>query len=184
MIAIEIRRKDLKEIARIDVHNLPGTLFAGSNPLLKPFMKKLEALLPPDTEERSDSYIFSALHSRIDRVLADVNRILVASGETIVYINRDELNNIMDERYPTTDHQKLNLPGLLFLQSSPALQTTFAAMLRRDHFLQVPDGRRTLRYIFHIGVVSIDADKEEIRVMFDTNKLPKKINGSSILEKI
>ena len=44
MISIEIGRQDLKELAKTEVRNLPGALFAGSSPLLKPFMKKLEDL--------------------------------------------------------------------------------------------------------------------------------------------
>jgi len=48
MITIEIREKDLRELARTEVKNLPGSLFAGSSPLLRPFMKNLEALLPAE----------------------------------------------------------------------------------------------------------------------------------------
>jgi len=50
MISIEIREKDLNELTRTEVMNLPGTLFVGTSPLLRPFMKKLEALLPPENK--------------------------------------------------------------------------------------------------------------------------------------
>ena len=88
----------------------------------------------------------------------------------------------MDERYPTTGHQRLNLPGLLFLQSGPALQSASAMILRREHKLRIPDGRRTMRYIFHMGVVKLDADKEKIKIGFDLERLPKKADGTSTLE--
>lgn len=182
MITIEIRETDLNELARIEVHNLPGVLFAGTSPLLKPFMKKLEMLLPMQNKGRSNSYILSALHSYIDEVQANENMICVKSGDKVVKISREELGELMGERYPATDHHRLNLPGLLFLQSGPALQSASAILLRRDHKLRIPDGRRTLRYIFHMGVVFVDANKERIIVNFDPDRLPKRADGSGVLE--
>jgi hypothetical protein len=182
MIHIEIGRKDLMDMTKIEVRNLPGSLFVGTSPLLKPFMKKLECLLPGNNVERGDSYILSALHSHVDEVHADENKICVKSGDEIVEISREELGSIMGERYPTTDHHRLNLPGLLFLQSGPALQGATAMKLRRDHMLRIPEGRRTLRYIFHVAIVSIDADKEKIRIVLDIDRLPKRSDGACVLE--
>ena len=181
MIYIEIDEKDLIELTKTEVRNLPGALFVGASPLLKPFMKKLEALLPPANQGRGDSYILSALHSHIDEVHADESLIAVKSGELEVMIRREELGELIGERYPTTSHHRLNLPGLLFLQSSPSLQAASAIILRREHNLQIPDGRRTMRYIFHMGVAAIDADKEKIVVIFDMDRLPKREDGSSVL---
>ena len=39
-----------------------------------------------------------------------------------------------------------------------------------------------MRYIFHMGVAAIDADKEKIVVIFDTERLPKREDGSSVLQ--
>jgi len=181
MISIEIREKDLNELTRTEVMNLPGTLFVGTSPLLRPFMKKLEALLPPENKGRGDSYVLCALHSHIDHVHADESQIAVKSGEKEVMIRREELGELISERYPTTSHHRLNLPGLLFLQSGPALQTASAIMLRRDHKLRIPDGRRTMRYIFHMGVAAIDANKEKITVIFDMDRLPRREDGTSVL---
>jgi hypothetical protein len=182
MISIEIGRQDLKELAKTEVRNLPGALFAGSSPLLKPFMRKLEDLLPPDSRGKGDSYVLSALHSHIDEVHADQNAIRVKSSDKTVHIGREELGALMGEKYPATDHHRLNLPGLLFLQSGPALQASSAILLRREHKLRIPEGRRTSRYIFHMAVVSIDADKETIRINFDLERLPRRPDGSSALE--
>lgn len=181
MITIEIDREDLMNMAKTEVRNLPGTLFVGASPLLKPFMKKLEDLLPPEKRGRGDSYVLSALHSHIDEVRADEQGIMVKNGDKSVMISKDELCALMEERYPSTGHQRLNLPGLLFLQSSPTVQACSAAMLRRQG-LRVPEGRRTLRYIFHMAVVSIDADKDRIKIEIDLDRLPKKADGSSVLE--
>jgi hypothetical protein len=182
MISIEIGELDLRELTKIEVPNLPGALFVGASPLLKPFMKKLEALLPPENKGRGESYILSALHSHIDEVHADENLIRVKSGNGVVEIGREELGKLMGDRYPSTDHHRLNLPGLLFLQSSPALQSVSVILLRREHDLQIPDGRRTLRYIFHLSVISIDADKEKIKIVFDPERLPKRADGSCVLK--
>ena len=181
MISIEIREKDLHELARTEVGNLPGALFAGTSPLLRPFMKKLEALLPLENRGRGDSYVLCALHSHIDQVHADESLIAVKSGEKEVMIRREELGELIGEKYPTTSHHRLNLPGLLFLQSSPSLMAASAILLRREHRLQIPDGRRTLRYIFHMGVAPIDADKEKIVVIFDMDRLPRREDGSCVL---
>lgn len=182
MIAIEISKRDLNELTKTEVKNLPGALFSGASPLLKPFMHKLEALLPPENKGRGESYVLCALNSHIDEVHAHENLIRVQNQETVVEIRREELAELMDERYPTTSHQRLNLPGLLFLQSGPALQTASAMILRREHKLRIPDGRRTMRYIFHMGVVTLDADKEKIKIGFDLERLPKKADGTSTLE--
>ncbi|MDM7935807.1 MAG: hypothetical protein QUS08_10515 [Methanothrix sp.] len=182
MISIEIGKRDLRELTKAEIGNLPGALFVGASPLLKPFMKKLEVLLPPDIKGRGDSYVLSALHSHIDEVHADGDRIMVRSRKTAVEIRREELDRLMCERYPSTDHQRLNLPGLLFLQSSPALQAASAIILRRDHHLAIPEGRRTRRYIFHMGVASMEADAGAIRICFDPDRLPRRPDGSSVLE--
>jgi len=181
MISIMVSEKDLNELVRTEVENLPGTLLAGTSPLLRPFMKKLEALLPPENRGRGDSYILNALHSHIDQVHADGSRIVVKSGELEVIIRREELGELIEEKYPTTSHHRLNLPGLLFLQSSPSLQTASAILLRREHKLRIPDGRRTMRYIFHMGVAAIDANKEKITVIFDMDRLPRREDGTSVL---
>jgi hypothetical protein len=39
-----------------------------------------------------------------------------------------------------------------------------------------------MRYIFHMGVARLDADKERIRIGFDLERLPKRADGSSTLE--
>ncbi len=181
MISIMVREKDLNELARTEARNLPGALFAGTSPLLRPFMKKLEALLPQENKGRGDSYVLCALRTHIDQVHADESQIIVKSGELEVMIRREELGELIGERYPTTSHHRLNLPGLLFLQSSPSLQAASAILLRREHRLHIPDGPRTMRYIFHMGVAAIDADKERIIVYFDPERLPKRADGSSVL---
>lgn len=181
MICFEIRERDLNELTRTEVKNLPGTLFAGNSPLLRPFLKKLEAILPDEIRGRGDSYVLSSLRNHIEYVHAEEGLIAVRSKETEVVIRRDELGELISEKYPTTSHQLLNLPGLLFLQSGPALQTASALILRRQHRLNIPDGRRTLRYIFHMAVTAIDADREKIVVFFDFEKLPRRDDGTSVL---
>jgi hypothetical protein len=182
MISIEIQREDLKKLARTEVRNLPGIFFAGTSPLLKPFMPQLEVLLPQEIKGRGNSYTLSALHSYIDEVHADEEMIRVQSGQNTAEITRNQLAKVLEKRYPTTDHHKLNLPGLLFLQSGPSLQVSSAAILRSHHELRLPEGRRTLRYIFHMGVASIDADRTRIVIYFDPDRLPKREDGSSVLE--
>jgi len=182
MISIEIREKDLKELARTEVENLPGAFFAGNSPLLRPFLGKLEALLPAENKGLGDSYVLSSLHSYIEQVHADASQITVKSSEAEVAISREELAELIRKRYPTTSHHLLNLSGLLFLQSGPALQTASAMILRREHKLRIPDGHRTKRYIFHMAVAAINADREKIVVSFDMDRLPKKADGSSVLD--
>jgi hypothetical protein len=80
---------------------------------------------------------------------------------------------MIGDRYPATDHHRLNLPGLLFLQSSPGFQAAVVSKMKREHNLRFPEGRRTLRYIFHMTVTSIDADKEAIKIGLDLDRLPK-----------
>jgi hypothetical protein len=182
MISIEIREKDLYELTRTEVGNLPGTFFAGNSPLLRPFLKKLEVILPEENKGRGDSYVLSALRAHIDGVYAEESQIAVRGGEREVVIRREELGDLVGERYPTTSHHRLNLPGLLFLQSSPSLQTASALLLRREHRLHIPDGRRTSRYIFHMSVATINADREKILIFFDMERLPKKEDGSCVLD--
>lgn len=182
MISIEIREKDLKELTRTEVKNLPGAFFAGNSPLLRPFLRKLEALLPAENKGLGDSYVLSNLNSHIERVHADTSRIAVKNSENEVVINSEELAELIEERYPTTSYHLLNLPGLLFLQSGPALQTASTMILRREHRLHIPDGHRTKRYIFHMAVAAIDADRERIVVCFDMERLPKRADGSSVLD--
>ena len=182
MISIEIDEKDLKDITKVEVQNLPGALFIGASPLLKPFINKLECILPSEMTGKGDSYTLVALHTRVDEVHANENIICVKGCNKDVEISRNELSTMMYEKYPSTGHQRLNLPGLLFLQSSPAIQVVCASKLRSEYKFRIPDGRRTLRYIFHIGVVSIDADKKSIKIGFDPDRLPKKPDGSCVLE--
>lgn len=181
MVSVEVRREDLMAL-RVEVKSLPGTLFAGASPLLKPFMKKLEELLPPEKAGHGSAFILSNLPVHIDQVHAEEDKIVVKGGENCLTISREELTVLMDEKYPTTDHGRLNLPGLLFLQSSPTLQVCSLAKLRGEHHLRIPEGRRTLRYIFHVGIVSIDADQERIKVDFDPGRLPKRADGRGGLE--
>jgi hypothetical protein len=144
-------------------------------------MNKLEGLLPAENRGRGDSYILSALHSHIDWVHADESLIAVGNGEEKAVISREELGELMGERYPTASHHRLNLPGLLFLQSGPALQASSSILLCRQHGLHIPDGHRTRRYIFHMGVTAIDADKERIAIFFDMDRLPKRADGTCVL---
>lgn len=182
MISVELRKEDLIAVTRIEVRNPPGMLFGSMSPLLKPFMKKLEELLPEEQKGCGDSFTLSMLYSHIDSVNADENVVLVKSRERVVEITREELAAIMEDRYPTSAHQRLNLPGLLFLQSSPGVQACTVSEIRKKHNLRLPGGRRTLRYIFHLTVTSIDADKEKIKIGLDLNRLPKKADGSGVLD--
>ncbi|MCJ7445042.1 MAG: hypothetical protein MUO26_11050 [Methanotrichaceae archaeon] len=182
MISFEINKKDLMDLTKVYVRNLPGAFFVGTSPLLKPFMKKLECMLPPDGAGKGDNYIPSALQSHISEIHANESSIIVKGYDKEVEICRDELTAMMHVKYPSTEHQRLNLPGLLFLQSSPSIQVVCTIKLRSEHKLRIPDGRRTLRYIFHMGIVSIDAKQEFIRIGFDANRLPKKSDGSGALE--
>jgi len=172
-MSIEVSKEDLIELTRTETDNLPGTMFSGTSPLMRPFMKKLEDILPLEIKGRGESFVLSALRYYVDEVHADVEAIQVKRGDKTVEIGRIELETLMGEKYPTTDHRMLNLPGLLFLQSSPGLQNSSAILLRRKYNLNIPEGRRTCRYIFHMIVESIDAKKERIKIDFDLEKLPK-----------
>ena len=174
MIYVEVWKEDLVATIRTEVRNPPGMLFGSTSPLLKPFMKKLEELLPAEKKGRGDSYTLSMLYSHVDSVHADENLIRVESDKKAVVITREELATMIGERYPASDHHRLNLPGLLFLQSSPGFQAAVVSKMKREHNLRFPEGRRTLRYIFHMTVTSIDADKEDIKVGLDLDRLPKK----------
>jgi hypothetical protein len=145
-------------------------------------MKKLEELLPPEKTGHGSAFILSHLPAHIEHVHAEEDKIVVKGGEHCLTISREELAALMDEKYPTTDHGRLNLPGLLFLQGSPTLQVCSLAKLRGEHHLRIPEGRRTLRYIFHTAIVSIDADQERIRIDFDPGRLPKRADGRGVLE--
>jgi hypothetical protein len=182
MISFQINKRDLMNIAKIEVKNLPGTFFVGASPLLKPLIKKLECMLPIESTGRGDNYTLSALHSHVTEVHANEFAISIKGQGTQVEIGRDELMARISKKYPFTEHQKLNLPGLLLLQSSPSIQVVSTAKLRSEHKLRIPDGRRTLRYIYHLGVVSIDADQQRIRIVFDPERLPKKADGTGVLE--
>lgn len=173
MIYVELCKEDLVLVTRTEVQNPPGMLFGGTSPLLKPFMKKLEHLLPTENKGRGDSYTLNMLYSHIGSVYADENMIRVEGDEKIVVITKDELATMIGDKYPASDHRRLNLPGLFFLQSSPGFQAAVVTKMKREHNLRFPEGRRTLRYIFHMTVISIDADKDNIRVGLDLDRLPK-----------
>ena len=79
----------------------------------------------------------------------------------------------MGDRYPASDHRRLNLPCLLFHQSSLGLQAAVVSKMKREHNLRFPEGRKTFRYIFHMTVTYIDADIGSIKVGLDLDKLPK-----------
>jgi hypothetical protein len=174
MISVELSKKDLMSFTRIEVRNLPGMLFGGTSPLLRPFMKKLECLLPAKKQGGCDSYTLLMLYSYIDSVQADMNLIKVKSGEMTVEITRDELVTMMANKYPASDHSRLNLPGLLFLQSSPGVQAAAVSQIKSKHNLSLPDGRRTLRYIFHTTIITIEADQERMKIGLDLDRLPIK----------
>lgn len=174
MISVELTTEDLTKAIKTEVGNLPGMLFAGTSPLLKPFMKKMEDLLPVEKKGRGDSYILSTLYSHIDSIEADESLIRVKSGNKLVEIRREELAAMIGGKYPKANHQKLNLPGILFLQSSPGLQACTVSRARSEHGLRLPEGRRTLRYVFHFIVVSIEADKERIRIGLEPERLPRR----------
>jgi hypothetical protein len=173
MIYVELCKEDLVLATRTEVRNPPGMLFGSTSPLLKPFMRKLEELLPAERKGCGDSYTLNMLYSHIGSVHADENLIRVENDEKAVVITKDELATMIGDKYPASDHHRLNLPGLLFLQSSPGFQAAVVTKIKKEHNLRFPDGRRTLRYIFHMTVTSIDADKEDIKVGLDLDRLPK-----------
>lgn len=178
MITLVVTKKDLRE-ARVEVRNLPGTFFTGTGPLLRPFLTKLEELLPPPERGHGNSYTFASLRTHVDKVCATSELINVESRGRVVSISRTELEGMIADKYPALEHQKLNLPGLLFLQSGPALQICCLNQLSRDHGAEIPRGRRTLRYVFHTTVVSVHADLEKILIEFELDRLPKPVSSSS-----
>jgi hypothetical protein len=173
MICIELTRNDLALATRSEVRNPPGMFFSSTSPLLKPFMKKLEDLLPVEKKGRGDSYTLSMLYSQIDEVYADERVIEVKGDEKVVAITKDELSALIVDRYPKAQHQKLNLPGLLFIQSSPAVQASVISKIREKYKLRMPEGRRTLRFIFHMTITSIDADGSSMKIEMDMDRLPQ-----------
>jgi hypothetical protein len=181
MISLEVTKNDLRE-AMTEVRNLPGTLFAGTGPLLRPFLTKLEPLLPPQERGLGKSYIFASLRTHVDTVYADSEKIKIESAGKGIEITKNELESILGDKYPSFQHEKLNLPGLLFLQSGPALQMCTLDKLNREHDANIPEGRRALRYVFHTTVASIDANKERIKIEFDLDRLPKRKGPSASIE--
>ena len=171
MVHVEVTKQDVRDLSA-EVKNLPGALFGGSGPLLRPFLPRLEELLPPEKRGRGNNYISSTLKAHVDAVEADADQIRIESEGRAVEITRNELETILEEKFPTLSHQSLNLPGLLFLQSGPVLQACTLSRLARDHGVRVPGGRRTLRYVFHATVVSIGADRDSVRIEFDLDRLP------------
>jgi hypothetical protein len=172
MISVEVTKQDARDLSA-EVKNLPGALFGVSGPLLRPFLSRLDEILPPEKRGRGDNYISSTLKAHVDSVVADEEHIRVESEGRAVEIARTELAAILEEKFPTLSHQNLNLPGLLFLQSGPVLQACTLQRLARDHGVKVPGGRRTLRYVFHTTVVSVGADRERVRIEFDLDRLPR-----------
>ncbi len=171
MVTLIINKDDLRE-AKTEVSNLAGTFFAGTSPLIRPFMEKLEAIVPADQQGRGTGYLIGALRYHIRSLRADQKGISVASDIGSVEIPRTMLEEMMDTRYPTFGHESLNLPGLLFLQSGPALYAASINKLLREHKIRIPEGRRTQRYIFHMIVTSLEADRDVIRIEIDTKRLP------------
>ncbi|MGC9515262.1 hypothetical protein [Methanocrinis sp.] len=176
MVHVEVTNQDVRDLSA-EVKNLPGAIFGGSGPLLRPFLPKLEELLPPEKRGRGDNYVSSTLKAHVEAVEADEEHIKVESEGRSVEITRAELAVILEEKFPTFEHQNLNLPGLLFLQSGPVLQACTLTRLARDHGVRVPGGRRTLQYVFHTTVVSVGADREKVRIEFDLGRLPR-LSGS------
>ncbi|HRW82646.1 MAG TPA: hypothetical protein P5049_04225, partial [Methanothrix sp.] len=121
MVHVEVTKQDVRDLSA-EVRNLPGALFGGSGPLLRPFLPRLEELLPPEKRGRGDNYISSTLKAHVDTVEADEDHLRVESEGRAVEITRAELETILEEKFPTFELQNLNLPGLLFLQSGPVLQ--------------------------------------------------------------
>ncbi|MBN1323615.1 MAG: hypothetical protein JW986_06400 [Methanotrichaceae archaeon] len=170
MITVHLSREDLARVSP-EIQNLPGSFFAGASPLLRPFISKLEELLPPEVHGRGMNFAFGALRSHVEAVRAEERSIVVTGSGKSVEISRRELEGLIEERYPTFGHDRLNLPGLLFLQSGPALQMASLAKLRTCG-VHLPDGRRTQRYIFHLIVVSLAADRDRVEIEFDLERLP------------
>lgn len=171
MVTLTIDKKDLRD-AKTEVSNLAGAFFAGTSPLIRPFMEMLESIVPADQQGRGTSYLISALRYHIRSIRADGNGIRVESEIGAVDIPRTVLEEMIEERYPSFGHGSLNLPGLLFLQSGPAVYAASVNKLRKEHKIVIPEGRRTQRYIFHVIVRSLEADQDTIRMEIDTQRLP------------
>lgn len=178
MISVEVTEEDVRDLSA-EIKNLPGALFGASSPLLRPFLSRLEELLPPEKRGGGDNYISSTLKAHVEAVVADEGYIRVESKGRAVEITRGELAAILEEKFAALDHQSLNLPGLLFLQSGPVLQACTLRRLEKDHGVRVPGGRRTHRYVFHTTVVSVKADRDAIRIGFDLDRLPNLSDGGA-----
>lgn len=171
MITLKIDKNDLKD-AKTEVSNLAGAFFAGTSPLIRPFMDMLESIVPADQQGRGTSYLISALRYHIRSIRADESGIRVESEIGAVDIPRTMLEKRIEERYPSFGHDSLNLPGLLFLQSGPAVHAASVSKLRKMHRIVIPEGRRTQRYIFHVIVRYLEADQDTIKMELDTQRLP------------
>jgi len=171
MIFIEMGREDLCGTSG-NINNLAGTFFAGTSPLLRPFLERLGELLPADRQGMNKGYIIGSLRAHVNSLCANQEWISVEAEGKVVEIKRSELDEMISAKYPSFHHQSLNLPGLLFIQSGPALHAASIAKLREMHGIRIPEGRRTQRYFFHTTVVSLEADQERIRVELDLERLP------------
>ncbi|HPR65701.1 MAG TPA: hypothetical protein PLM24_01035, partial [Methanothrix sp.] len=78
MVHVEVTKQDVRNLSA-EVRNLPGALFGGSGPLLRPFLPRLEELLPPEKRGRGDNYISSTLKAHVEAVEADEDHIRVES---------------------------------------------------------------------------------------------------------
>lgn len=172
MVILLIDKNDLRN-AKTEVSNLAGAFFAGTSPLLRPFMDMLESIVPADQQGRGTSYLISTLRYHIRSIRADENGIRVESEIGSVEIPRTMLEERINERYPSVGHESLNLPGLLFLQSGPAVYAASVSKLRKMHRIVIPEGRRTQRYVFHVIVRSLEADQDVIKIEVDTQRLPQ-----------
>ena len=90
MVHVEITNQDVRDLSA-EVKNLPGAIFGGSGPLLRPFLSKLEELLPPEKRGRGNNYISSTLKAHVDAVQADEDHIRVESEGRSVEITRAKL---------------------------------------------------------------------------------------------
>ncbi|NYT02078.1 MAG: hypothetical protein GKC10_04900 [Methanosarcinales archaeon] len=158
--------------ASCNINNLAGTFFAGTSPLLRPFLERLGELLPAERQGVNKGYIVGSLRTHVNSLFANQESISVEADGKVVEIKRSELDEMIAAKYPSFQHQSLNLPGLLFIQSGPALHAASIAKLREMHGIRIPDGRRTQRYFFHTTVVSLQADQERIRIELDLARLP------------
>ena len=182
MVLVEVKSQDVKDATSQGRRNMAGTLFGSSGPLFRPFLNKLDELLPPDKRGRSINYTSSTLKAHVDAIKVDEEKLCVKSENRAVEITKNELEDVLSEKYPTLDHKSLSLPGLLFLQSGPVLQLCTLNRLRSDHGVQIPGGNRTHRYFFHTTVVSIQANEDLIEIEFDLDRLPNLSGGSTSTE--